>query len=466
MADAVSTLRAGPAPAADSPYWNPAIETMDPEAMRELQWRRLQRQLTYLWDASPPYRERLAAAGAAPGEVDTWEQFQRIPVLRKDDLRAAQARSVRDHGDPFGGFTCAPRDRIVRINATSGTTGAPTLYALTASDVAVVNEMHARKYWRAGVRPGDVMVQALSLSMFTGGLPLSQGIMRLGAAVAPVGAEGGSRRVLEYLRLLAAPALIATPGLGEVLIRTCPEVLGVPLRELPLRKFFAAGEPGGSIPEVRAHLAEGFGAEVYDHTGGGHAFHGITCAAQDGMHFVSPDHCLLELVEPGTDRPVELRDGARGELVVTFLAWEGVPFLRTSFGDVIQVRTSRCGCGAAGLRFRIAGRADDMLIVKGVNVFPGAIRNVVAGFGPELTGRFRILLDRPGPRVEGALQLRVELGPGVDPAVRPGLERALRERMRAALRVNPEVQWVGPGGIPEAEHKERWIEVRGDGDAG
>ena len=463
MRNSDTTLRNGPPPPRDAKLWNPEVERMAPERLRNLQWQRLGRQLGYLWESSPFYRQRMAAAGAAPQEVRTWEDFHRIPVLRKDDLRAAQQQSLLEHDHPYGGITCAPRERLVRINATSGTTGSPTLYCLTAGDVAVVNEMHARKYWRAGVRPGDVVVQALSLSMFTGGLPLSQGIMHLGAAVVPVGAEGGSRRILEYLRLLTPAAIVATPGLGEVLIQRCPEILGVELRELSIRKFFAAGEPGGSIPSVREKLAAGFGAEVFDHTGGGHAFHGITCGANDGMHFVSPDHCLLELVAPGNGDTVELVDGARGEMVVTFLAWEGGPFLRTSFGDVIEVRTSRCACGLHGIRFSIVGRADDMLIVKGVNLFPAAVKGVVAAFSPELSGRFQVVLDQPGPRVAGTLQLRIELGAGVSEVALRNLEDRLLEHMRGALRISPAIEFVPPGGIPEATHKACWITVKDDG---
>ncbi|GAB4264158.1 MAG: phenylacetate--CoA ligase [Deferrisomatales bacterium] len=461
-----STLRRGPPPAPEERLWNPAVETMDPEALRELQWARLRDQLAYVYERSGFYRARLDRAGARPEDVRTWEDFARVPVLTKDDLRAAQEESLRTRGHPFDGITCAPRERIVRINATSGTTGVPTLYTLTARDVAVVNEMHARKYWRAGIRPGSVMLQALSLSMFTGGLPLSQGIMHLGAAVVPVGVEGGTRRVLEFARLTRPDALVATPSFGQVLIERCPEILGRPAAELGIRRFFAAGEPGGSVPEVRSVLQAGLGARVFDHTGGGHAFHGITCEAADGMHFVSPDHCLLELVTPGSREPVAPADGAEGEMLVTFLAWEGGPFVRASFGDVIRVATTPCPCGLPGLRFSIVGRADDMLLVKGVNLFPAGVQGVVGTFVPRLTGRFQIVLSAPGPRVEPPLRLRVERAEGVEGDALQALERELVERMRATLRVRPAVEWVAPGSLPREAHKTRWIVVEPPGEGG
>ncbi|GAB6061520.1 phenylacetate--CoA ligase family protein [Deferrisoma palaeochoriense] len=452
-----STLRADrPPPGAR--LWNEPVERLDGEALRDLQWTRLRRQVAYAYEASPFYRRWLDGAGVRPEDLTSWEAFRAVPVLTKDDLRRAQAESLAERGDPFGGICCAPRDRVVRVNATSGTTGTPTLYLLTAHDVAVVNEMHARKYWRAGIRPGHVMLQALSLSMFTGGLPLSQGIMHLGAAVVPVGVDGGSRRVLEFARLTRPDAIIATPSFGLHLIERCPALLGCDLRDLGLRWFFAAGEPGGSDPAIRARLEEGFGARVFDHTGGGHAFHAITCETNTGMHFVSADHCLLELVEPGTHRPVEPADGARGELVVTFLAWEGTPFLRASFGDVVELRTSPCPCGRPGPRISILGRADDMLIVKGVNLFPEAVRGLLEEFVPRVTGHFRIVLSGPGPRVDPPLRLRVERGEGVEGAALAQLEREIVDAMRDRLRVRPVIEWVAPGALPRPTHKARWIE--------
>ncbi len=459
MTIARSTLRTGPPPDPDQPLWNPQVEAMPADRLADLQWERLRRQLRYVYTRSAFYRSRMESAGARPDDIRSWDEFRRIPVLTKEDLRRAQAESLQRFGHPFGGITCAPRDRIVRINATSGTTGTPTLYTLTAPDVAVVNEMHARKYWRAGIRPGHVMLQALSLSMFTGGLPLSQGIMHLGAAVVPVGVEGGSRRVLEFARLVRPDAIVATPSFGLHLIERCPEILGFPLKELGIRWFFAAGEPGGSDPAIRARLEEGFGARVFDHTGGGHAFHGITCPENAGMHFVSPDHCVLELVEPGSHRPIPLEDGAEGELVVTFLEWEGGPFLRASFGDVVRLATAPCACGLPGIRFSIVGRADDMLIVKGVNLFPNAVRNLLEGFVPRVTGHFRIVLRRPGPKVDPPLRIRVERAEGVEGEALRVLEAEIVEAMRSSLRVRPAIEWVPPGSLPRPRHKARWVEV-------
>ncbi len=453
-------------PPRDQKLWNPEVETLSAEALRELQWRRLGPQLRYDFERSPFYREKFEAAGLTPDDVRGWEDFQRLPLMDKDQHRQAQERGLAEFGDPLALLGCAPRDEIVRINATSGTTGMPTLYALTRNDVAVVNEMHARKYWRAGIRPGDVMIQALSLSMFTGGLPLSQGIMHMGAACVPVGIEGGTARVLEFVRLTKPKAMIATPSFGQHLIEECQKRTGEPAAALGIGRFFCAGEPGGGEPAVRTALSEGFGgAKVFDHTGGGHAFHGISREEPPGefsfMYFVSGDHCILELVDPATKAHIPLADGARGEMAWTFLDWRGGPFLRYAMGDIAEVFPTPCPSGTPGMRFRILGRADDMLIVRGVNVYPAAIGSEIINFRPDVTGAFRIVLNAPGPKVDPPLRLRIEHGHDVAKGDLAALAERLRAHLRETLRITAEIEWLPPDTLPRQSHKTRLVEIAG-----
>ncbi|MFH1114010.1 MAG: AMP-binding protein [Pseudomonadota bacterium] len=445
--------------------WNERIETMSRDEMRALQLERLKRQCAYNYDNSEFFRRKFNDAGIKPADITSFDDFSKIPVTTKDEHRRAQEESLERFGDPYTLLACAPKDKIVRINSTSGTTGMPTLYTLTQHDVDVVNEMHARKYWRAGIRPGHVVLQALSLSMFTGGLPLSQGIMNLGACVVPVGIEGGTKRVLEFTRLTAPHALIATPSFGQYLIEKCPEITGKPAVELGFKWFFCAGEPGGGDPEVRKMLAEGFGAKVFDHTGGGHAFHGISCDEPpekfSGMHFVSEDHCLLQLVDTETGKVVPLEDGATGEMVFTFLDWEGGPFMRYALGDILQLFADPCRCGMPGMRFKILGRADDMLIVKGVNVYPRAIQNAVFKFRPEVTGAMRIILKKQGPTVAPPLRIKVERGPDITQEDIPGLEARMTAYFKEELRINPEFIWVAPYELPREAKKTQLLEITG-----
>ena len=446
--------------------WNEAVELMSADEMRALQLKRLKVQCAYNYETSSFYRGQFEAAGMTPADVRSFDDFAALPPMTKDDLRRGQEESVERFGNPYDILACAPREEIVRINSTSGTTGMPTLWTLTKHDVGVVSEMHARKYWRAGIRPGDIVIQAVSLSMFTGGLPLSQGIQNLGAACVPVGIEGGTKRVLQYIELTKPTVIVATPSFGQYLIEECTKHTGRSADTLGLKWFMCAGEPGGGDPEMRRLLADGFGAKVFDHTGGGHAFHGISCdeppETYSGMTFVSADHCLLELVDPATKRPIELADGAEGEMIWTFLDWRGGPLMRFAVGDIASIATGPNPGGLPGLRFKIIGRADDMLIVKGVNVYPAAIQGVVMAHRPQVTGAFRIVLDRPGPKVTPPLRIRIERGDAVNESDTDGIEAKLRVQFREDLRINPAFEWVPAGSIAREAHKTQLIEIKAD----
>ena len=444
-------------------YWNPAIETLPPEELKALQWRRLKKQLQYNYEHSEFYREeKFHKVSLTPEDIHTIEDFQQIPVMTKDEHRWTQEESLRRFGHPYGLITCAPIEKIIRINSTSGTTGQPTLYTLTRNDIDVLNEMHARKYWRTGLRPGNIVLQALSLSMFTGGLPLSDGLQAMGLCVVPVGIEGGTKRVLDFTLLTRPDVLIATPSFGEYLIEQTPRLIGREARDLGIRWFYCAGEPGAGIPSLRKKLQEGFGAKVFDHTGGGHAFHGISCDSEPypGMHFISPDHCVLELVDPQSREPVALTDGAIGEMVFTFVGWEGGPFMRYALGDLIQVFTEPCACGWPEMRFKILGRADDMLIIKGVNIYPAAIKSVVGEFVPATTGALRIILDGPGPLVTPPLKLRIEYGhEDMTAGQKHDLVRDIADSLRNGLRFSPQIELVPPQSLPREAGKTSLIEI-------
>jgi len=448
----------------DRQFWNEDVETMSLEDMKALQWKRLKKQLRYNFDNSIYYREeKFCKAGLTPDDIQTFEDFQKIPLLTKDEHRQIQTDSIQQFGHPYGLITCAPREKIIRINSTSGTTGQPTLYTLTRNDVTVLNEMHCRKYWRTGLRPGHIVLQALSLSMFTGGLPLSDGLQSMGLCVVPVGIEGGTRRVLDFTLLTKPDVLIATPSFGEYLIEQTPKLIGKDADQLGIRWFYCAGEPGAGIPSLRKKLQEGFGAKVFDHTGGGHAFHGISCETEPypGMHFVSADHCILELVDPETKDPIEINHGAMGEMVFTFIGWEGGPFMRYALGDLIQIYTEVCSCGWPQMRFKILGRADDMLIIKGVNLYPSALKGLVNELEPRTTGALRIVLEQPGPLVKPPLKIRIEHGlqnPSEEDKHQLMVE--LAELIKIRLRVSPDIELVEPFTLPRKSGKTSLIEIK------
>ena len=448
----------------DRKFWNEAVETLSAEQMKTLQWRRLKKQLQYNYDHSIYYREeKFQKNGLTPEDIQSFEDFRKIPLMTKDEHRQIQADSIQRFGNPYSLITCAPREKIIRINSTSGTTGDPTLYTLTQNDINVLNEMHCRKYWRTGLRPGHIVLQALSLSMFTGGLPLSDGLQAMGLGVVPVGIEGGTRRVLDFAMLTKPDVLIATPSFGEYLIEQAPKLIEKDAIELGIRWFFCAGEPGAGISALRQKLQTGFGAKVFDHTGGGHAFHGISCETEPyaGMHFVSADHCVLELVDPQTKEPVEKTDGAIGEMVFTFIGWEGGPFMRYALGDLIQVFKKTCECGWPDVRFKILGRSDDMLIIKGVNLYPSALKGLVAELEPRTTGALRIILEQPGPLAKPPLKVCIEYGiDDLSPEDKQQLKSELTERITTRLRVRPDIELVPPFSLPRESGKTALIEIK------
>jgi phenylacetate-CoA ligase len=441
-------------------FWNPEIETMSRDELQDLQMRRLKRQLRYNYDNSIFYRDSFDRAGIKPEEVLTWEDFRRVPTMTKDDQRRAQEESIERFGHPYGMLACAPREKIVRICSTSGTTGMPTLYTLTQHDIDVANEFHARKIWRGPCRPGDIILHASSLSMFTGGIPIIDGMESFGLCVVPVGSDSGSARVLQFIDLCKPDFLICTPSFAEYLIQECPKVLGKPATELGLKGLGCGAEPGSGIAEVVARVKKGFGVDkMLDGIGGAHVFHGYGCGTEPypGMHLVSEDHCILELLDLETREPVELAEGASGEMCYTYLDWEGSPLLRYRLGDVLQVFLEACECGDHRLRFKMIGRADDMLIVKGVNVYPAALKSAVMSFHPRVTGEFRILLDQPGPRVTPPLKLQVEHGEGVDPDALLLLDREMRQKMHGDLLVTPSIEFLPPNTLERSTHKSKLI---------
>ncbi|MRR18136.1 MAG: phenylacetate--CoA ligase family protein [Deltaproteobacteria bacterium] len=442
-------------------FWNPETESLSRDEMRELQWKKLQTQLKYNYENSLFYQRSFDAANIKPKDIRTWDDFYKhVPMMTKDDQRRAQEESLERFGHPYGMLRCAPREKIVRISSTSGTTGMPTLYTLTKHDVAVNRELHARKLWRTGARPGYIALHAFGLSMFTGGVPVVDAMQEYGCCVVPVGAESGVTRVLQHIDLCKPDFLACTPSFALHIIEKCPEILGKPASALGIQAVSCGAEPGAGIIEIAKRIEEGFGLKpgtLKDAIGGSHNFHGYTCEARpyQGMHLVSEDYCVLELLDPETKQSLELKDNVVGEMCYTYIDWEGTPLLRYRLGDMLHVLTSPCACGDHRLRFQLIGRADDMMIIKGVNLYPAALQNVVSSFVPRTTGELRILLKNPPPRVEPPLQIQVEYGEGMTENDVETLRKDMKNKMHQELRVSPAIEFVPPNTFERATHKSK-----------
>jgi phenylacetate-CoA ligase len=411
----------------------------------------LREQVAYLVDRSPFYAKKLADCGVDPSIIRSVDDLATLPFTEKSELRASQASTP-----PLGLHAAAsPRD-VVRVHASSGTTGRPSYVGVTAKDADTWAEVAARVYQCQGVTADDVVIHGLALGFFVGGLPLAEGVQRLGATFVPVGV-GATDRLLQSSRDLGATVLSCTPSFARYLIEYM-RARDLDPAELGYRRVLVGAEPGGSIPSVRREIEQAFGARVYESVGNADVFpiYSAMCDAFEGNHLLAEDHVVFELVDPDSGAVVEWADGAEAELVTTHLDRECVPLLRFRTRDRVRVTTAPCACGRTSPRITCIGRTDDLLIVNGVNVWPSAISDVVSSMLPRTTGALEVLLDQQPPRVEPPVRLRVEHGPGTDAAeLKADLERELRERLIARF----DVELVPAGTVQRSEGKTRLLRV-------
>jgi phenylacetate-CoA ligase len=401
------------------------------------------RQLAYLLEHSPFYRDKLglSSADAAGGLGD----IAQLPLTEKQELRTSTTSE-----NPIGAHLCATPDQVVRIYSTSGTTGVPSYIPLTAGDLANWVTGSARSYAASGVHAGQRIVSTYNAGPFVAGAALAA-FDRIGLTHIPVG-TGNAERLLRAVELLRPEAVAVTPSYAAYLAEQAD------LRDSSVRHVLVAGEPGGGEPAFRAMLEERWGARVTEAMGIGDI--GVSlwgeCEEQDGMHLGARGFVHAELIDPASGAAIEIEDGATGELVLTHLQHQAAPLLRFRTRDHVVAKTSPCRCGRTGPRVRCIGRTDDMLIVRGVNVFPSAIREVVGAFAPGVSGRIVVRPEAPGVKQEPPLPVSVELAEGA-PAD-PALADSIRERLRSVLVVQVRVDLVPWGSLQRSDYKSRLVE--------
>jgi phenylacetate-CoA ligase len=429
----------------------PEVESRPPHEQLAVDDECYRSQLAYLFDRSSFYREKLTAAGfgsaeAAGGLAD----IAQLPLTDKPEIRATCTAD-----NPIGTHLCAGPSEIVRIYSTSGTTGTPSFIPLTARDLDNWVTASARSYAASGIAAGQRVVTTYNAGPFVAGAALAA-FDRIGVCHIPVG-TGSSERLLLAIELLAPDAVVLTPSYAAYLLESAAE-RNVDLRGSTVERVLVAGEPGGGEPGFRAKLEDGWGARVTEAMGIGDI--GVSlwgeCEEQDGMHLGARGFVHAELVDPQTGDALDLDDGAAGELVLTHLQHRAAPLLRFRTRDHVQVRTSPCPCGRMGPRVRCIGRTDDMLIVRGVNVFPSAVREVVGAFAPEVSGNIRVKPPTAGIRQEPPLPVSVELAR--DANADPSLADAIRERLRSVLVVQTRVELVPWGSLQRSEYKTTLVE--------
>jgi phenylacetate-CoA ligase len=425
-----------PTSARSEAIWDP-VETGARERLRGLQLERLRSTVTRTLDHQPPFASRLAEAGVADArEISSLDELARLPFSRKSDLR---------DNYPFG-LLAVPREDLIRVHASSGSHGKPTIVGYTRADLDAWTEVMARCMTMAGVRPGMVLHNANGYGLFTGGHGFHYGGERIGATVIPV-SGGFTARQAMLLSDLGGQALCATPSYALVIAQAVRDA-GIDPNDLSLEIGLFGGEPWTN--EMRTELNRELGISAV-------SFYGLSemCGpgvaaecleARSGLH-IQEDHFLTEVVDPETGEPVA--EGEEGELVFTTLLKEAQPLIRYRTGDVASVTTEECACGRTTARITaLRGRLDDMLIIRGVNLFPSTVETLLLGV-EEVAPHYRLIVERPAEMDE----ISVECEPASAEIDRPALTERLEALLHDHTGIRIPVSIVEPGGVPRSGGK-------------
>lgn len=425
-------------------YWNEEMETLPRERMRDLQLERLGKQVRYAYENVPMYRRRFDEAGVSP-DITRLEDIQALPYTVKDDLR--------DHY-PYG-IMARPMSEVVRIHASSGTTGKPTVVTYTRNDLDTWTNMMARNFTAAGVTSEDVVHNAYGYGLFTGGLGFHYGAERVGAKVLPV-AAGNTKRQLKMMKDMGSTVLCCTPSYAVYLAEAAPKEGYDPREDFGLRVGMFGAEPWSE--EARQTIQDTFGMRAYDTYGLSEIYGpgvGGECHHQNGLH-IWEDEVMIEIVDPDTGQWLE--PGQLGEIVLTMLRRETMPLIRYRTKDLGWVSVEECECGRTTTRLmEIRGRSDDMLIIGGVNVFPSQIESVLMSI-PELGDQYQILVDRSRALTRLGVQVEVTPEYDADPAADRGrLAARVVDSLKATLAISTSVELMDPESLPRYEGKAKRV---------
>lgn len=414
------------------------METMPRSKRAEIQLRLLQHQVRRVYERVPLYRQKFDDAGVRPDQIRSLEDLRRVPFTRKSDFRDTY---------PFGLYA-VPVDQTVRIHASSGTTGKPTVVGYTANDIRVWAEVCARSLVASGAQPGDVFQNAYGYGLFTGGLGMHYGAELLGLVVVPA-SGGNTERQVMLLADFGAKIIACTPSYALTLAEALA-ARGIRPGQLPLRYGVLGAEPWTEA--MRDEIEEKLGITAVN-------IYGLTelmgpgvsneCVEEKNGAHVFEDHFLVEVVDPQTGEP--LPPGTMGELVFTTLTREALPVIRYRTGDIAALNVGPCRCGRTFTRMsRVMGRTDDMLIIRGINVYPSQVEAALVGL-PELSPHYQLVVTRE--RTLDELEIKIEVREGVtgEAPARLDLAARCREKLRGVLSLTANVTLVASGSLPRSE---------------
>ncbi|MGB9885992.1 MAG: phenylacetate--CoA ligase family protein [Moorellales bacterium] len=439
-------------------YWNPELETMSWEEVQRYWLAQLPRQLQYVKEASPFYRERLKDFD--PEKLRSLEQLRDLPFLTKEDVRNAQNSTTREM--PLGLLQTVKTEDLVQVLSSSGTSGRPVFYGLTRNDLEAFRDGLAMFFHTAGVRRGDIVAHTTAVPLFAGGDPYFEGIRHVGATTVWIGGVS-TARVLEIMRYTHCNVLQATASFDVYLGEHCREALGVEARDMGIEKVLGGGEPGLGEEPIRRKLKEIWGnPSVREIMGLADVFPGVwaECEEETGMHFVALRDVAVELIDPQTGEHLPWEPGVTGEPVYTALRREATPAVRYRSADLIRVEGRGCACGRQSPKIRCIGRIDDMLIYKAMNVFPSAIRDVIlTHFADAVTGYIQIVKDYPGQvRFDNPIPVDVEVKSLAQDLA--ALKRSVEDKVRDLLNVRIEATLVAPNTLPRTQYKTALVRVK------
>ena len=417
-----------------------AAESMKRDDLAALQLARLRQTLDLAYNKVPHVRKKFEAANVVPEHLNSLADIVRFPFATKAELRDTY---------PFGLFA-VPREQIVRLHASSGTTGKATVVGYTRGDMETWTDLMARSLACAGAQPGDVVHNGYGYGLFTGGLGAHYGAERLGCTVVPV-SGGMTERQVTLMQDFGAHVLCATPSYA-LNIAEVAETMGVDMRKLPLRVGVFGAEPWSDA--MRRDLEAKLGIKAVDLYGLSEIIGpGVACechVSQNGLHGWE-DHFLFEVVDPKTLEPV--KDGDPGELVITTLTKEALPMVRYRTRDITRLERAPCECGRTHVRImRVTGRDDDMMIIRGVNVYPSQVEAVLVGL-PGVAPHYQIVLTREGSLDSMTLEVEVAPGASSDDAARAKIASDVARHIKSRIGVTCDVVVKATGDVPRSQGK-------------
>jgi phenylacetate-CoA ligase/benzoylacetate-CoA ligase len=447
-------------------YWDEELETAPWLEVEAWQAGHIVHFLDGLRSRSPFHKDRVDSGARPAATPRSLELLADLPFTTKDELRHSQEDQVA--GEPFGRHQAVPLSEIVQVVSSSGTTGHPLYYALTAADLDLWRQMIAAVFFTAGIRPGDVVAHLVGLPGVAGGLPYADGFRTIGATLAWLGGFP-TERILGSFRRLQVSAVLSTASFGTYLTDHCEEVIGVPAASLGVAKFLGGGEPGFGQREIRDKVRSGWALDhVREVMGLADVLSAVwgECDDESGMHFCAQRGVAIELIDPATGKQQPWREGATGEVVYTTFAREATPMLRYRSADHVVVTGVDCSCGRTSPKIRCIGRTDDMLIYKGMNVFPTAIRDVaLSAVGDAVQPYVRIWKERSNQvRFDEAIPVDIEASAELAAERYPVLASRIEAELRSRLQVRAVVSVVAPGTLPQNAYKTPLVHVRSNGE--